>query len=110
MDLNDSHTGEDALIEYPDLIDINEKSQSKTENNLNNNNHNDNDIEMISAKDETIRMAPPPLLQTPSKAITQQKEMRMADGRRRITPIFIPIDQDGWLVLVNIVLLKITGL
>lgn len=97
MDLNDSHTGKDALIEYPDLIDINEKSQSKTDNKLNNNNHNDNDSEMISVKDDTVRMAPPPSSQTstPSKAITQQKETRMADGRRRITPIFIPIDQDG---------------
>lgn len=94
-DLNDSHTGKDMLIEYPELLDANEKSQSKFDNNSGHA-HVDNDIEMISNNTEAFK--PPSQTSTPTKAISQQIETRTADGRRRITPIFVPLTEEGWWV------------
>lgn len=93
IDLNDSHTGKELLIEYADFLDISDKSQSKTDQN-NSHNHIENDVEMISSNAEKTRTVPSQPA-TPTKAISKQIETRTADGRRRITPMFIPRDQDG---------------
>lgn len=91
--MNDSHNGKDMLIEYADLIDVNEKSQSKTENNVSNNHVESEDVEMTNQNTEP---KPPSQTSTPTKAITKQIETRRADGKRRITPMFIPMESDGW--------------
>lgn len=96
LDLSDSHTGKEMIIEYPDLLDVSDKSQSKTENN-NSHNHLNNDVDMISSSaSEASKPSIPSHSQsaTPTKAINKQIETRRADGRRRITPMFIPRDQD----------------
>lgn len=102
-DMNDSHTGKDMLIEYAELLDVNDRSQSKFDNSSNHE-HADNDVEMISKNADDFR--PPSQTSTPTKAISQQIETRRPDGRRRITPMFIPLTEEGWYVTIDFVFPK----
>lgn len=95
IDLNDSHTDKGTLIEYAELMDSrNDKTPPKEENSLQNN-HVEVDVEMVSNINHTNSNSfETSLTSTPTKAIHKQIESRTADGKRRITPVFIPLNQD----------------
>lgn len=100
IDLNESQTEGGMLIEYAELM------SSMPETHFNNNNHNSNshnnhidssaNIEIKSVSmPATIDAAPQPQAATvPTKAIHKQIETRTAEGKRRITPMFIPLQED----------------
>lgn len=108
--MNDSHSGKELIVEYPDLLDTTENDVINNSNNIasqNNNHKGKMDTEMISRNDNmdkeiqqqqqsptkaTGTLNSPSI--TPTKAISKQFETRAADGRRRITPMFIPREQD----------------
>lgn len=103
IDLNLSESSMDKGIvpEYSELLNVEESNKSAeaivlsnnniTNNNITNNNRNASqiaDVEMcsISTKPAVITQST-----TPVKAIEKQIETRRADGKRRITPMFVPI-------------------
>lgn len=100
IDLNESQTERGMLIEYAELVTSTSTSEThfNNNNNINNNNHIDAtpDIEMKSvSKPATVIPAPPTQAPpTPTKAIHKQIETRTAEGKRRITPMFIPLQED----------------
>lgn len=100
-------TGKDMIVEYAELINNdNEKSNHSCSNNktlaqdicsgggvtteisVQNNN-----LEMLSVTPSTVLPMPIGVL-SPKPAIHKQIETRTADGRRRITPMFIPLSQE----------------
>lgn len=48
----------------------------------------------MQSTSDSITSAHSQLPETPTKAIQKQTEMRRADGKRRITPMFIPLNQN----------------
>lgn len=101
IDLNESHTDKGALIEYAELLDERISQPLETTINGNNNsnsskNNIDFDVEMKSvSKAPVSKPTLSPQAATPTKAIHKQIETKMADGKRRITPMFIPLGQDS---------------
>ncbi|XP_055300313.1 protein HIRA homolog [Sitodiplosis mosellana] len=109
IDLNLSESSMDKGIvpEYSELLNVEESNKSAEANVLNNNNITNNnvpnnkstpqfgDIEMDSVPISTKPAIPQNT--TPVKAIEKQIETRRADGKRRITPMFVPIsvEQDS---------------
>lgn len=103
-------TGKDMIVEYAELINNdNEKSNHSSSNNksliqdigsvgggggvtteisVQNNN-----LEMLSVTPSTVLPMQIGVL-SPKPAIHKQIETRTADGRRRITPMFIPLSQE----------------
>lgn len=99
IDLNESQTERGMLIEYAELMTSTPDTHLNNNNNINNNNHiNDAapDVEMTFVpKPATVMPAPPTQAPpTPTKAIHKQIETRTAEGKRRITPMFIPLQED----------------
>lgn len=95
IDLNDSHADKGTLIEYAELMDSrSEKSPLKEDSNFKNN-YAEQDVEMLPARNNTNSNSfEASVTSTPTKAIHKQIESRTADGKRRITPMFIPLNQD----------------
>lgn len=103
IDLNLSESSMDKGIvpEYSELLNVEESNKSAeasifNNNTITNNNITNNksasqfdDVEMNST---TISTKPAVITQntTPVKAIDKQIETRRADGKRRITPMFVP--------------------
>lgn len=83
---------ENSIIEYADFLDT--KDDHSTSINENNN-HVVNDIEMKSPQRPiNISTTSSNSSSIPSKPINKQIESRTAEGKRRITPIFIPKESD----------------
>lgn len=106
IDLNDSQTERGMLIEYPELMTSMPETQFNRNNNnniINNNNNNNNHIDLspnieinsisMPATVNTVPQAQATMA-TPTKAIHKQIETRTAEGKRRITPMFIPLQED----------------
>lgn len=99
---NDSNVDKSMIIEYAELLEIEEKS-NPIEPQIPNNNSNNNssfarpDLQFGVIEMDTVpistKSAPLPST-TPTKAITKQIETRRADGKRRITPMFIPLSSE----------------
>ena len=111
IDLNMSESSMDKGIvpEYSELLNVEESNKSAealnifNNNNITNNNVPNNksapqfgDVEMSSVPISTKPAIPQNA--TPVKAIEKQIETRRADGKRRITPMFVPlsVEQDRW--------------
>lgn len=105
IDLNDSQTERGLLIEYAELMTSMSDTHFNNNNTVNNNNINSNshnhidsssNIEMKSiSMSATVNAAPQAQVAiTPTKAIHKQIETRTAEGKRRITPMFIPLQDD----------------
>lgn len=103
--MSESSVDKNLVPEYSELI---EDSKSTAEpiaianNNVNNNNINANsiknppqfgEVEMSSVEIST-KPAVIPQNVTPVKAIEKQIETRRADGKRRITPMFVPLSEE----------------
>lgn len=101
--MSESSVDKNLVPEYSELINI-EDSKSSAEpiivannNVINNNNVNSiknppqfGEVEMSSVQIST-KPAIIPQNVTPVKAIEKQIETRRADGKRRITPMFVPL-------------------
>lgn len=96
LNLNESSLDKSFVIEYAELLDMEEKGETSEQSQSNNN----------AAKPQTqfgsietdampisTQSAPIPT-STPTKAIAKQFETRRADGKRRITPMFIPLSTE----------------
>lgn len=112
--MSESSMDRGIIPEYSELLNIDENRSmneiSLNDSNASNNNNNINnkhvsnskaptqfgDIEMTSVQIST-KPAVIPQNATPVKAIEKQIETRRADGKRRITPMFVPIsvEPDG---------------
>lgn len=100
--MSESSVDKGIVPEYSELLNIEENKSTAeatiiTKNNISNNNVNSSksppkfgDVEMTSVKIST-KPAIIPQSTTPVKAIEKQIETRRADGKRRITPMFVPI-------------------
>lgn len=76
------------IVEYAELINVNNEKS-------NNGNGHHVPIEINNANVESPGVGTFEIPTTPIKAaIHKQIETRTADGKRRITPMFIPLDQD----------------
>lgn len=101
IDLSDSHADKNNLIEYAELLDTkNDAATAKEDTNLTNNNNSNNTNEDVVMNTSTNHVnsnsfQAPNKPVTPTKAIHKQIESRTADGKRRITPMFIPMNQDS---------------
>lgn len=113
---NGANTSADILIENPELLNCShDKIQTPTtlllesaECSTNSNNINSNPQISISNgfgvhSSESAMSSN----STPSKIITKQSETRTADGKRRITPMFIPLNQDERYIIIKNWLLKL---
>lgn len=105
LNLSESSVDKGIVPEYSELLNI-EESKSMSEISFNNNIVNNNnissitnvgknspqfgDIEMCSVPISTKPAVIPQTI-TPIKAIEKQIETRRADGKRRITPMFVPL-------------------
>ncbi|XP_037028576.1 protein HIRA homolog [Bradysia coprophila] len=76
----------DVIIEYPELVNVakerptvNHSNEIRAENNV---------------APEVVRPRPVVNAGSPKTAIPKQIETRTADGKRRITPMFIPLNQE----------------
>lgn len=105
LNLSESSVDKGIVPEYSELLNIDE-SRSMSEISFNNNIVNNNNISSItnvgknSPKFGDIEMSSVPISTkpavipqtiTPIKAIEKQIETRRADGKRRITPMFVPL-------------------
>lgn len=101
IDMNEK-TGKGMIIEYAEMINNDDKSavshtdrnrsptrEPTTEISVQNNN-----LEMLSVSASTAALPIPAGVLSPKPAIHKQIETRRADGRRRITPMFIPLSQE----------------
>lgn len=79
-----------SLIEFPELLDVREEQSSPV---TENNNHVSNDVEMVVFQKPVAATVASTNSLTPTKAIHKQIESRTSDGKKRITPIFIPKEQ-----------------
>lgn len=82
IDIN-AHPEKDMITEYAELVNVNqEKSLSS----------NGASVQIMENNNMEVLLNRP---STPIKAaIHKQIETRTADGKRRITPMFIPLDED----------------
>lgn len=83
IDVN-AHPEKDMITEYAELVNVNhEKSLSSNGGTVHINMENNN-MEVLLDRPSTPVKA----------AIHKQIETRTADGKRRITPMFIPLDEE----------------
>lgn len=76
----------DVIIEYPELVNVvKEKSIMHHSNEVNVDNH---------VAPDVVKSKPIADTGLPKVAIPKQIETRTADGKRRITPMFIPLNQE----------------
>lgn len=76
----------DVIIEYPELVNA---TKERPTINHSNDAKVDNNVAPEEMKSRPIANAGPP-----KTAIPKQIETRTADGKRRITPMFIPLNQE----------------
>lgn len=105
--MSDSSADKGMVPEYSELLNIDETRSNAEPPTLNNNNNSNNvnnnginsnnknplqfgDVEMTSVQISTKSAVMPQSETTPVKAIEKQIETRRADGKRRITPMFVP--------------------
>lgn len=76
----------DVIIEYPELVNVtkerptvNHSNEVKVDNHI---------------APEVLKARPLISAGSPTTAIPKQIETRTADGKRRITPMFIPLNQE----------------
>lgn len=97
-DLNESNAEKGMIVEYASLLETEDSKKSVNEAEPNSNTATDPFQAPPIQKESTIISSSDSLstTSTPTKAISKQIETRRADGKRRITPMFIPMtDQDG---------------
>lgn len=98
INLNESSADQGMVIEYSELLDTDENrssAEAKAEGNLNSSNISNSKSETQIVEDEiSARPVTASQNQTPTKAIHKQIETRRADGKRRITPMFIPLSNE----------------
>lgn len=98
IDLNESQSERGMLIEYAEFMTSTSDSQLNNNNHSINNNHMDAmpNVEMNFESVPTTTNAAPQAqtATTQMKAIHKQIETRTAEGKRRITPMFIPLQDD----------------
>lgn len=76
----------DVIIEYPELVNVaKERSTMNHSNEAKADNH---------VAPEVVKQRPITDAGSPKTAIPKQIETRTADGKRRITPMFIPLNQE----------------
>lgn len=98
LNLNESSLDKSFVIEYAELLDMDDKATTTFESPPpSNNNTVKPQIQFGSIEPEAMpistKSAPIPM-STPAKAIAKQFETRRADGARRITPMFIPLSSE----------------
>lgn len=76
----------DVIIEYPELVNI-----AKERSTMNHSNEVKVDNHVTQA---VVKSRPIVDVGLPKTAIPKQIETRTADGKRRITPMFIPLNQE----------------
>lgn len=91
VDLNESNVDKGMIVEYADLLEADDSGLKIDAPNTN--------IEITAAMVENEMIVKPTsevLISnsTPTKAISEQIVTRRPDGKRRITPKFIPVGQD----------------
>lgn len=98
INLNESSVDKGTVIEYAELLDIGENLLMAEPQIQTNNNSMISQSQFGAIQMETLPISTKstPLLPntTPTKAITKQIETRRADGKRRITPMFIPLSSE----------------
>ncbi len=77
----------DVIIEYPELVNVVKERPS-----MNHSNEAKTDNHVVAA--EVVKPRPIGNASSPKTAIPKQIETRTADGKRRITPMFIPLNQE----------------
>lgn len=75
----------DVIIEYPELVNVAKEKSAM--------NHS-NDVRLEPVAPEVAKSRPFSDIGMPKAAIPKQIETRTADGKRRITPMFIPLNQE----------------
>lgn len=99
IDMNEK-TDKDMIIEYAELINNDDKFASITDRNRSPTRETteisvqNNNLEMLSISPSAAALPMPAGVLSPKPAIHKQFETRRADGRRRITPMFIPLSQE----------------
>lgn len=98
--MSESSVDKSIVPEYSELFNVDDNKSTAdaitvTANNINNNNlsNNKNPTAFVDAEIIEISTQPAVIPQsiTPVKAIEKQIETRRADGKRRITPMFVPL-------------------
>lgn len=97
LNLNESSLDKSFVIEYAELLDMEEKGPIVEQQSQSNNNTAKPQTQFGSIETEawpiSTKSAPIPT-SAPSKAITKQFETRRSDGKRRITAMFIPLSTE----------------
>lgn len=97
LNVNESSLDKSFVIEYAELLDMEEKETATEQQSQSNNNTAKPQTQFGSIETEAMpistKSAPIPT-STPTKAIAKQFETRRADGKRRITPMFIPLSTE----------------
>lgn len=97
LNVNESSLDKSFVIEYAELLDTEEQGPMAEQQLQSNNNTAKPQTQFGSIETEAMpiftKSAPIPT-PTPTKAITEQSETRRADGKRRITPMFIPLSTE----------------
>lgn len=104
INLNESSADKGMIVEYAELLDTNENDsisealpqlQSTSRNNTTPV-KSQSQFDIIDTEPMQISTKSSPLQPalTPTKAIHKQIETRRADGKRRITPMFIPLSSE----------------
>lgn len=98
INLNESSVDKGMLIEYAEFLDIDENvsiveppTQSNNIAIIPQTEFGSIETEPITISTTSVQLLPNV---TPTKAITKQIETRRADGKRRITPMFIPLSSE----------------
>lgn len=82
IDIN-AHPEKDMITEYAELVNVNQEKLLSS---------NGASVQIMENNNMEVLLNRP---STPIKAaIHKQIETRTADGKRRITPMFIPLDED----------------
>lgn len=79
----------DVIIEYPELVNVAKERSTKSMNHSN-----EVKVDNHVVAPEVIKSRPTVFAGLPKAAIPKQIETRTADGKRRITPMFIPLNQE----------------
>lgn len=103
--MSESSVDKSIVPEYSELLNIDENKSTaelpstiitnKINNNNNNINNNKGAMQFGEVEMTSVEISPKPAVLPPSikpvKAIEKQIETRRADGKRRITPMFMPL-------------------
>lgn len=97
INLNESSLDKSFVTEYAELLDMDENGSIAEQQSQSNNNAPKPQTQFGSIEPDAMpistKSAPIPT-STPTKAIAKQFETRRADGKRRITPMFIPLSTE----------------